>query len=355
MHLLTRSSNNEIIEEKTNMALTSHYESVVSDKQLYRKIGVNLTNSVTLKGGQQVTVQQALCSIPSSGGEQLFTGVECMGNTETVVFTFHKKHNEEARKTVYVLHKVLQGILEETSYDAMGTRLSPTPTPELEAMQQQENNYLDGILNLHHYSEIDLTKKRKMDDDTEGARTAVSGLTNVSPQSHTTTCNAWTSRNVQRKTAAPAQHMDMDFKTAEVKRMENLEEENKRQRSALAAMENKMQQLQESVETLFTTKAATEHENARRAQWETEAADRMRSTEDRWNRQEEQNNTMLTFLQQILSKMNPQMGQTSTPPANLKFTNNSLVTSVIGQHNLVIPVSQPGQHSDSSPSKSEKI
>ena len=143
------------------MALTSHYESVVSDKRLYRKIGVDLTNSVTLKGGQQVTVQQALCSIPSSGGEQLFTGVECMGNTETVVFTFHKKHIEEARKTVYVLHKVLQGILEETSYDAMGTRLSPTPTPELEAMEQQENNYLDGILNLHHNLEIDLTKKRK--------------------------------------------------------------------------------------------------------------------------------------------------------------------------------------------------
>ena len=220
-----------------------------------------------------------------------------MGNTETVVFTFHKKHNEEARKTVYVLHKVLQGILEETSYNAMGTHLSPTPTPELEAMQQQENNYLDGILNLHHYSEIDLTKKRKMDDDTVGARTAVSGLTNVSPQSHTTTGNAWTSRNVQRKTAATKQEMEpMDYKTAEAERMKKLEQENQRQKSELVAMENKMQQLQESVETLFTTKAATKHENARRAQWDTEAVDRMRSTEDRSKRQEEQNNTMLTFL-----------------------------------------------------------
>ena len=94
------------------MVITSHYESIVSDKRLYRKMGVKLTDGVTLKGGQNVTVQQAICSIPSSSGEQLFTGVECMGNTETVVFTFHKKHNEEARKTVHVLHKVLQGILE---------------------------------------------------------------------------------------------------------------------------------------------------------------------------------------------------------------------------------------------------
>ena len=98
MHLLTRSSNNEIIEEKTNMALTSHYESVVSDKRLYRKIGVNLTDSVTLKGGQQVTVQQALCSIPSSGGSNFSPGLNAWATQRQWFSPFTKSTTRRQEK-----------------------------------------------------------------------------------------------------------------------------------------------------------------------------------------------------------------------------------------------------------------
>ena len=147
-----------------------------------------------------------------------------MGKTDTVVFTLHKKYNQEARKTIGVLHKVLQGIIDEQSYSKLDPGLTPRQTPELEAMHKQENDYLDGFLNLQHYSEIELTKKRKMDDDTIGARTAVSGLTNVSPQSNASTSNIWNMRNVQRRTVATNQEtVPMDYKTAETERLEELE------------------------------------------------------------------------------------------------------------------------------------
>ena len=91
-------------------------------------------------------------------------------------------------------------------------------------MHKQENEYLDGFLNLQHYSEIELTKKRKMDDDTIGARTAVSGLTNVGPQSNASKSNIWNLRNVQRRTVATNQEtVPMDYKTAETERLEELE------------------------------------------------------------------------------------------------------------------------------------
>ena len=87
-------------DEKANVMFTSHYESVVKNKRLYRKIGAPLPQEVNLLNGQSVIIQQAVCSIPGSDGEQLFTSVERMGNTKTVVFTYHRRYNEEARKTV---------------------------------------------------------------------------------------------------------------------------------------------------------------------------------------------------------------------------------------------------------------
>ena len=82
-----------------------------------------------------------------------------MGNTETLVFTHHKRYNNKARKTVSVIHKVLQDIFNEQSFSILVPGLSPRPTPELEAMQKQKNNYLDRYLNLQHYLEIELTEK----------------------------------------------------------------------------------------------------------------------------------------------------------------------------------------------------
>ena len=155
---------------------------------------------VKLWDGQSVTLQQAICTIPGSDGNKLFTGIKCMGNTETVVFTHHKRYNNEARKTVSVIHKVLQDISNEQSFSILVPGLSPRPNPELEAMQKQDNDYLDRYLNLQHYLEIELTKKKKMNDDTVGTQTAVSGLTNVSPQSRTSVGNVWTKKRNTQKT-----------------------------------------------------------------------------------------------------------------------------------------------------------
>ena len=104
MIFVTRNSNNEVIDKKTNSTLSSHYEAIVNEKRLYRKIGIPITQMVKLQDRQSVTIQQAICSIPGCDGKQLFAGVECMGETETVVFTRHKKYNNEARKTVSFIH-----------------------------------------------------------------------------------------------------------------------------------------------------------------------------------------------------------------------------------------------------------
>ena len=47
----TRNSNNEVIDEKTNSMLSSHYEAIVNEKRLYRKIGVPITQMVKLQDG----------------------------------------------------------------------------------------------------------------------------------------------------------------------------------------------------------------------------------------------------------------------------------------------------------------
>ena len=66
-------------------------------------------------------------------------------------------------------------MMEEDSYNALQIGNPPQPELELLAMRKQEHKYLDGILNLEHCIEIDITKNRKKDDKTMGAHTAVSG------------------------------------------------------------------------------------------------------------------------------------------------------------------------------------
>ena len=75
----------------------------------------------------------------------------------------------------------------------LGLGNPPQPEPEYVAMQQQENEYLDGLLNLEYCTEIDINKKRKKDNKKVGVNTAVLGLTNVSPQTlNTAGTGAWT-------------------------------------------------------------------------------------------------------------------------------------------------------------------
>ena len=91
----------------------------------FRKIGTSLAQEVTLRDGLTVTLQQVICTIPGSDREQLFTGVESMGETGTVVFTHHKRYNKQARKTVSILHRVLQDILNDDSYNLVAVGMNP--------------------------------------------------------------------------------------------------------------------------------------------------------------------------------------------------------------------------------------
>ena len=50
-----------------------HHVSICKEKIFYRCIGTPLMDKVTLKDGSVVTMQQAICVIPSSTVEQLFT------------------------------------------------------------------------------------------------------------------------------------------------------------------------------------------------------------------------------------------------------------------------------------------
>ena len=101
-------------------------------------------------------MQQAICIIPSSDGNPLFTGVECMGDTNTVVFTYHKKRHADTATTVNKFRRAIQGILLANSFEELGMSPSTAHSPKLEAVQKQESNYLDGFLNLDHYSDLDI-------------------------------------------------------------------------------------------------------------------------------------------------------------------------------------------------------
>ena len=148
-------------------------------------------DKIISQDGSIVTMQQAICIIPSSDGNPLFTGVECMGDTDTVVFTYHKKRHDEAVTTVNKFWRAIQGILLATSFEELGMSPSTAHSPELEAIQKQKSDYLDGFLNLEHCSNLDINRKHKKYDDTVGGHTALSGLTNVSPQSHNSATTTW--------------------------------------------------------------------------------------------------------------------------------------------------------------------
>ena len=90
----------EINERKNDMILTQHHEAIQNEERIYCRIGTPLMDGVTLQDGTTVTIQQAICTIPSSDCGKLFSRVECMGDTNTEVFTYHKRYHEEDMTTV---------------------------------------------------------------------------------------------------------------------------------------------------------------------------------------------------------------------------------------------------------------
>ena len=121
-------------------------------------------------------------------------------------------------------------------------------------MLQQENSYLDSLLN--HCTEIGIYKKQKKDNETVGAHTAVSGSTNVSPQTNTTSgTNAWDL----------PMNMDIDDEEPEVTHVTStlttthpnvsrLEQETKQQQQTIVNMEQQIQSLKRSIQELVEYK-----------------------------------------------------------------------------------------------------
>ena len=143
----------------------------------------------------------------------------------------------------------MQGILDNQSFRVLVPGLTLQPTLELEALQKQENDYLDGFLNLQHYSEIYLTKKRKMDNDTAGTH-----------------------------------------------------------RKEMELMGSKLRKLKDTIATLTALNEADETANSQQMQWEKEMSNKIDWMEAKEQQHEDQSNQIETFMQQILTMMKPQMG-----------------------------------------------
>ena len=75
--------------------ITKIHKGIVNKRKLYRKIGVPIDTKVVMRNGRTHTLQQALCTIANTNREQMFTGVERMGRTDTSLFTAHKKNLSE--------------------------------------------------------------------------------------------------------------------------------------------------------------------------------------------------------------------------------------------------------------------
>ena len=161
LSFISRTTDDPVIQKKNEKLLAQHHENVINEWKLFRKIGVSLTAKVTMKNGHVQSLQQAMRAISSVNGDPLFTGVEKMGGTDTSLFTLHKNNLREGTRTLRVLPRVLQQVLTLDSYNSLGLGNPPQPEPKYIAMQQQENEYLDVLLNLEHCSEIDINKKRK--------------------------------------------------------------------------------------------------------------------------------------------------------------------------------------------------
>ena len=283
LHFITKATDDPCIQERYDRLIANHHEDIANERKLFRKIGASINSSVTLQNGKKLTLQQTLCSLSAAGGGYVFTGVERMGKTDTSLFTTHKKNLSAAKRTLHLLPQVLRRVLTPESFDSLGLGNPPQHEPEYVAMVQQEKDYLDGLLNLGHCTEIDINKKRKKDDETIGAHTAVSGLTNVSPQTQTTTgTGAWvtpptlnidnddpasTPMNMDIDNAEPAATQVTSTLTTTHPDVAKLENETKQQKRTIVHMEKQIQSLQQSVQELVQYKAQEETHKKQYDEW----------------------------------------------------------------------------------------
>ena len=84
-----------------------------------------------------------------------------MGMTDTSLITLHNRDLQEGTGTLQVLPNVLKSMFTPESYKSLGLGNLPQPELEFVAMQKQENEYLGGLLNLEHCTEIDINRKKK--------------------------------------------------------------------------------------------------------------------------------------------------------------------------------------------------
>ena len=135
-------------------------------------------------------------------------------------------------------------------------------------MLQQENSYLDSLLN--HCTEINIYKKQKKDNETVGAHTAVLGLTNVSPQTNTTSStNTWDlPMNMDFDDEEPAVTHVTSTLTTTHPNVSHLEQETKQQRQTIVHMEQQIQSLKRSVQELVKYKVQDKTEKQKFNEWQ---------------------------------------------------------------------------------------
>ena len=340
MSLITRASDDPQIQQKHDHLLAQHHEDIANERKLFRKLGVSIGATVNLQNGKSLTLQQTMCALTASSGEPLFTGVERMGKTDTSLFTTHKKNLGEAKRTLHSLPQVLRRVLTKESMDALGMGDPPQQESEYAAMLQQENEYLDGLLNLKHCTEIDIHKKRKKDDETIGAHTAVSGLTNVSPQTNTTVgSGAWsTPLNMDIDNDEPAATQVTSTLTSTHPDVVRLENETKQQQQTIVTMEKQIHTLQQSVQELVQYKEQEETYKERFNEWQHKLTKQLSSVggvaDDTKERQVTLQNDVTSMKQDLRSIMVLLQGGalSDAHTANLSDKNEDEDAVMVSQH-----------------------
>ena len=340
MSLITRATEDPQLQQKHDHLLTQHHDDIVSERKLYRKLGVNLNAIVDLQNGKTLTLQQTLCALTASGGGSLFTGVERMGKTDTSLFTTHKKNLSEAKRTLHSLPQVLGRVLKPECIESLGLGKPPQLESEYHAMLKKENEYLDGLLNLEHCTEIDMNKKRKKDDETIGAHTAVSGLTNVSPQTNTTAgSGAWsTPINMDIDDEEPAATQVTSTLTTTHPDVVRLEHETKQQKQTIVTMEKQIHTLQQSVQALVQYKEKEESNKEKFNEWQNKLAEQLDSVDgvahDTKERQVALQNDMSSVRQNLKDIMDLLQGgmKPLAQPANLTGTHRNDDVVMVSQH-----------------------
>ena len=107
------------------------------------------------------------------------------------LFPSHKADHIKVQRTLHMLPQVLHNMFTNTNYKYLVYQDNIQLVVEFNELQQQEQSYLDSVLNLSNCTEIGASRKqRKEDNGTKvmiGAHTAVLALTHVSPTTEGTT------------------------------------------------------------------------------------------------------------------------------------------------------------------------